>query len=927
MASDEVQRLILEVRASTDIANRAMKQLAREIEQDTTKIDTSLGKVETGTQRMGQALAKTGQYRAGMQQLSFQVGDVAQQMALGTKASVIFAQQGGQVIQAIQLMTNGTGGFMKFLAGPWGIALTSAIVILSSFAGKLFETGDETSKLVDKMREQAAQAERNERANKIWAASLDGVRESQKRLREDAEKDLQFRVLEERKALDKANENLGIQRAGLPGAESKVRDLEAKRRDAAATVDGATDERSRQQAQAFLDQIDARLKSARGALAQLRKDIANSEQTIRAIGTRNALSDADASATRVGRASATIEVFTAQLAVAGQQGKQTSADIEAAATALKQYGDALGDLASKDVDVRKVGATAEVRKLTDSFAAGTGKLDAYVARLRSLTEALKKAAEAAKPKRNQGLTLAPVTGKEVAEALGTTINPGGGTRSVAQNKRVGGATNSYHLTGQAIDIPLTVNGKPLTKEGIRAALAPLGVDIKELLGPGDKDHDDHFHIAFGKKRLTPDQQARGVSRQQSIAERAEDRRVNQNDAFAAEMLQLEQQALQAQMELVTGITAQADFARLMVDAEQARYEQGLTNAVNDERLREEQAKLLVEKSRAVTTQKKANIAAREQLDMMEEARRDAELDAEFRMEGLRFEDEMAKTQSARRRIQLEILDIMYAEKEAQLRLAKAKAEQAGDAEEAARIQARINELPAQRSRDEGRTMDGTKNPLEEWADSVPQTADEINEAFMSIQARGLESLSSAIADVITGSKSLGEAFRGVAASIIGDIAQMIARMLVMRAMMAMFPGMFGGGAGAMSPATAAIGQSTMAGLGGGSLFGGIFPGLAGGGFGVFGGNAGVDTNVLQLNGRPIAKVSRDEQFAVIPQYPRLSMPRVAEGGGGRGGDTIHVSSTFHNHARISAREARRSQLQHAGLVGRDVARAVKRGVN
>lgn len=112
--------------------------------------------------------------------------------------------------------------------------------------------------------------------------------------------------------------------------------------------------------------------------------------------------------------------------------------------------------------------------------------------------------------------LADVTGKEVARLLGAPITSG--TRTAAQNKAAGGAANSYHLTGQAIDIPLTVGGNPLTKEGIRAALAPAGVIIKELLGPGDKNHSDHFHIAFSRKRGAPDQ----IEKQAEAAKKALD---------------------------------------------------------------------------------------------------------------------------------------------------------------------------------------------------------------------------------------------------------------------------------------------------------------------------------------------------------------------------------------------------------------------
>lgn len=53
-----------------------------------------------------------GQQRAAMQQLGFQLGDVATQFAAGTPPMIIFAQQGGQVVQALQLMTNRTTGLL-----------------------------------------------------------------------------------------------------------------------------------------------------------------------------------------------------------------------------------------------------------------------------------------------------------------------------------------------------------------------------------------------------------------------------------------------------------------------------------------------------------------------------------------------------------------------------------------------------------------------------------------------------------------------------------------------------------------------------------------------------------------------------------------------------------------------------------------------
>jgi hypothetical protein len=81
-----------------------------------------------------QAAASSGQLRAGTQQLSYQIGDVAASFGSGTPVIQIFAQQIGQTVQAVQLMTNASSGLLGFLAGPWGAVLTGATVILATLA-------------------------------------------------------------------------------------------------------------------------------------------------------------------------------------------------------------------------------------------------------------------------------------------------------------------------------------------------------------------------------------------------------------------------------------------------------------------------------------------------------------------------------------------------------------------------------------------------------------------------------------------------------------------------------------------------------------------------------------------------------------------------------------------------------------------------
>lgn len=91
---------------------------------------------------MGRVVVSAGQMRAGAQQLSYQIGDVTQQFALGTPVMTIFAQQGGQVVQAIGAMRGEAKGFIGFMAGPWGAVIMGAAMIVGMLASKFLDSGE-----------------------------------------------------------------------------------------------------------------------------------------------------------------------------------------------------------------------------------------------------------------------------------------------------------------------------------------------------------------------------------------------------------------------------------------------------------------------------------------------------------------------------------------------------------------------------------------------------------------------------------------------------------------------------------------------------------------------------------------------------------------------------------------------------------------
>lgn len=97
-----------------------------------------------GAKQMGNAAddltQKTAAQRMGMQQLGYQLGDVATMWSMGAKPAQIFGSQIGQITQAIQLMAGGTSRFAAFMGGPWGIALSVGAIALTPLISSLFET-------------------------------------------------------------------------------------------------------------------------------------------------------------------------------------------------------------------------------------------------------------------------------------------------------------------------------------------------------------------------------------------------------------------------------------------------------------------------------------------------------------------------------------------------------------------------------------------------------------------------------------------------------------------------------------------------------------------------------------------------------------------------------------------------------------------
>jgi hypothetical protein len=182
-------------------------------------------------------------------------------------------------------------------------------------------------------------------------------------------------------------------------------------------------------------------------------------------------------------------------------------------------------------------------------------------------------------------------------------------------------------------------------------------------------------------------------------------------------------------------------------------------------------------------------------------------------------------------------------------------------------------------------------PLQQYFDSLPRNADELNEAYERVASDGLKDLNDGLADAITGSRSLGEVFSNIANRIISDLARIAIQQAIIKPLEQSLTGGSGGG-GFFGKIAGALGLSRSSGSYTGisepSGFGSIpfdptgIPGLATGGYFKVGGRSGIDRNVLSINGIPRAMVSADERVHVNSAGSRA----------GGGGLTIHQSITY-----------------------------------
>lgn len=464
-ALDRAEELLKAGAITTREYEQAQAQARQQLQahaQALFQVETAQGRGTTATRINTESQRAN---RFAMIQAGQQLQDITVSLQSGQRATTVFAQQLPQLAFAFTDVGGKVGQVAQFLAGPWGVAVFGAVTALGFLIEHLITAGDESDDLG--------------RQSLTLSQALD-----QERLA--TEQGLQaLKDFNAEKERARTADSLAI--------DDSIRKAEARRREALATREAlqAELERTNNAPRPFMsadeagayeagrairsEQINARIQANQDKIDELNKTLGN-------LGIDKAIEDAKALADP-------IEAINKRFDRMADASKRAAAGTYIVGDAMKKASNDALKKTLADIEKRR---QAEIKAQRDR--------------------------ESADRPSSRAPSLPPVTMTEVAGILGAPITSG--LRTQAQNRAAGGSPNSLHLIGQAIDVPLTVNGRPLTKTGIRSALEAAGVKVREILGPGDRGHDDHFHIGFDRKRQRPDQIAGAAQREADDAARA-----------------------------------------------------------------------------------------------------------------------------------------------------------------------------------------------------------------------------------------------------------------------------------------------------------------------------------------------------------------------------------------------------------------------
>lgn len=195
---DRARALVLAINpaaAAQDRFNREMGEARALVSQGVLSLDDYVEKLRheqaaldavSDAQKRGGVTA--GAHRQAMIGASYQVQDFFTQVSMGANPMNAFAVQGAQLAGQFANIEGKAGNVARFFMGPWGMAITGAMLVGSMFTKGLFEQGETLDDLVAKLKDEQAQRGRNETAQRMFGSTLEGVTAAIREQREELDK-------------------------------------------------------------------------------------------------------------------------------------------------------------------------------------------------------------------------------------------------------------------------------------------------------------------------------------------------------------------------------------------------------------------------------------------------------------------------------------------------------------------------------------------------------------------------------------------------------------------------------------------------------------------------------------------------------------------------------------------------------------------
>lgn len=373
-----------------------------------------------------------------------------------------------------------------------------------------------------------------------------------------------------------------------------------------------------------------------------------------------------------------------------------------------------------------------------------------------------------------------------------------------------------------------------------SAATPQGANLPSIFAPKDKQK--HTKDKNEQDQFQFDQQMRQEDMQILEAKKALSHDIGEQAQLALQALDVQQAIADAEIDHKVA-QAKVDYAAGKITKatlDQITSEEGIAKA--------KQAEL-------TELQRKAILDQRDQALLQESI--DLDSHGYDIMKGqLQKQADLAQTAEERRTAELALLDLQYKEQRIML---ERIANESKNADDVAKANMDLAALDKNYALDRANVLQQTRGPLQQYLDSLPTTSAKWTEALQQVAVDGFGAISSS-ADTLAGKIiKIGGIFGDITRTILADLLKIELQKMVIaplaNALGSLFPGS-GGGGGIGDLLGSAI-------SGGGSLTGTVsVPGFATGGGGILGGMGGRDSNLLSLNGVPIARVSRGEELSV-----------------------------------------------------------------